>query len=193
MQKTKITKQDATHYQRLIGLKSTLTLFVIILSTAVSSAQSKMPKDSYTIISAAASLMSSNPRRALTRLSPLKKTFLTESSFENIEDFIIYNTLMVTENTIYSLNNNYRRIFMNLRDLQNNIEPLLSNDDRYAQSYFMSKLAMLIYKGEDKESMLYKNRSYQGALNGLIDEVRAFSFKDKVNQDQVLSQVRVFL
>ncbi|MFD0797026.1 hypothetical protein ACFQZJ_06115 [Maribacter chungangensis] len=176
-------------FQKYANYKVRLTLLVLLLCPIYSSAQSKLPNDSYATILDANALMISNPRKALTMLAPLKKTFITESSYENIEDVVVYQTILSAENSIHSLNGNHQRIFANLRDFQRNIEPFLENDDRYAQFYFLSKVYHLTYKAQEKGGMLIGNPRYRGALHGILAEVRAFSFKDKKNGILVESMI----
>lgn len=155
--------------------------------------QTNMPDNSYSIIIEAAGLCATQPRKAMEMLRPIKQTFKVKGSFENIDDFRVYNTLISTENTIHSLKGQYGPIYRNLGEIINKIKPLRDKDDEYASIYFFSKLYILTYKAQEKGGMLMGNSRYRGDIQVLIGEAKKFEFKEAVNQNLVISFLERYL
>ena len=98
-------------------------------------AQSNMPDDSYTTITKASSIALENPRKSLDMLRGLKQKFIEQGSYENIDDFSVYYTIIAAETSIYSREKRFAPIFRAWQEIGEKIKPLRTKDDQYA-SYF---------------------------------------------------------
>ena len=174
------------------GMRIAISLLFFLFSV-LGCGQSKMPSTSYVTITEASQIIISNPRKALTLLSELKSTFLTESSFDILEDALIYQSVVIVENTIYSLNKHYSKIFVNLRSLEEGSAPFLTQDDSYINIHYMAKFSGYIYKAQQKGDVLYKNTRYASILRGLIDEIEKVSFKNTMPKQQLIQSIKGFL
>ncbi|WP_405384778.1 hypothetical protein [Maribacter sp. LLG6340-A2] len=181
-----------THYKKVyqtIFLLSSLLLF----TSSLLYAQSNMPNDSYTIITEATNLGPENPRRSSSMLGRLKQKFYTDGSYENIDDFSVYYTIVAAEAEIHVREGKFSTVYRLFGELGDTIKPLRTKDDQYASYYYFSKVMILLYKAWGKGGLLEKNPRYRGEIKALIEEVKRFNFKEKINQNLVVSHLEQYL
>ncbi len=152
-----------------------------------------MPDNSLSIVIECGSLGVTEPRKALAKLKPLKEKFLREGSYENLEDFAVYNAVVSMENIIHGLNNRYSYIYRSLNNIQTNIKPMLRINDDYALIYFSNKIEILAYKAQEKGDNLHDNPRYRGNLQKIKIDVKKFEFKTKLTQNALIAILDSYL
>ncbi|SNR60112.1 hypothetical protein SAMN04488009_2749 [Maribacter sedimenticola] len=170
-----------------------LSLSLMFFTTSFLCAQSNMPDDSYTIITESSKVGPENPRRGLSLLRGLKKHFYDKGSYENIDDFSVYYSVVAAEAGIHANEKKFSTIYRLFGEIGEHIKPLMSMDDQYAAYYYFSKVMILIYKAQENNTVIVGNAKYRGEIKALIEEVKRFNFKEKITQNLVTSHLEQYL
>ena len=169
------------------------SILLFCVSIFLLQGQSNMPDDSYTTITKASSIALENPRKSLDILKVLKQKFIEQGSYENIDDFSVYYTIIAAETSIYSREKRFAPIYRAWQEIGEKIKHLRTKDDQYASYYYFSKIMLLIYKAQEKGTLLPGNERYRSEIKSLIAEVKQFDFKEKITQNLVISHLEQYL